>query len=53
MENHAYITLKNELVLLKAKRKVQQVKAHPDVILKMQKQITDLENAILLIKKHG
>lgn len=53
MENHAYTTILNELVLLKAKRKVQQGKAHPNVILKIEKQITDLENAILLIKKHG
>lgn len=53
MENHAYTTLKNELSLLKAKRNVQQGKAHPNVILRMEKQIADLENAILLIKNHG
>lgn len=53
MENYAYTTLKNELDLLNARKNVQQGKAHPDVILKMEKQITDLENAILLIKNHG
>lgn len=53
MENHAYTTLKNELFLLAIRKNIQQGKAHPNVILKMEKKITDLEKAILLIKNHG
>ena len=53
MENYAYTTVRNELELLKARRNVQQGKIHPDRLLKLDKQIQDLENAILLIKNHG
>ena len=53
MENYAYKTLNNELLLLNARRKVQEGKIHPDRLLKLDKQIRDLEDAILKIKNHG
>ena len=53
MENYAYTTLNNELLILNARRKVQEGKIHPDRLLKLDKQIQDLQDAILKIKNHG
>ena len=53
MENYAYTTLNNELLLLNARRKVQEGKIHPNGLLKLDKQIRDLQDAILKIKNHG
>ena len=53
MENYAYKTLNNELLLLNARRKVQEGKIHPNGLLKLDKQIRDLQDAILKIKNHG
>ena len=53
MENYAYTTLNNELLLLNSRRKVQEGKIHPNGLLKLDKQIRDLEDAILKIKNHG
>ena len=53
MENYSYTTLNNELLLLNSRRKVQEGKIHPDRLLKLDKQIQDLQDAILKIKNHG